>query len=198
MKIVAFGDSITEGKTGVAPEDNWLLKLDELLEHKHTLINSGHGGNSAREAMDRYEKDVLAHNPDIVLLEFGGNNDDPRPERAYRKVTDEEFIHLLEKFRIGLPEKCKVVVITFPPIIDEQHIFYNMVPNGKLDEGADKHRQIVRKFAADNGYVLLDLYKLIYPRRYELILPDGIHLNPDGHTFFAEQTAEILQKSKLI
>ena len=107
MKIVAFGDSITEGRTGVAPEDNWLLKLDHLLEHKHVLINSGHGGNSAREAMMRYEKDVLLHDPDLVLLEFGGNNHDPRPERSHRKVDDAEFISLLEKFKSGLPKKCK-------------------------------------------------------------------------------------------
>lgn len=198
MKIAAFGDSITEGKTGVGPEDNWLLKLDHLLEHKHILINAGHGGNSAREAMERYENDVLRHEPDIILLEFGGNNHDPRPERAYRKVSDEEFITLLEKFKAGLPEKCKVVVITFPPIINEQHIFYSLVPGGKLDEELQSQRQIVREFAARNEYPLLDLYTLIYPKRYELILPDGVHLSPAGHTFFAEQTAKLLYEYKLI
>ena len=198
MKIVAFGDSITEGRTGVEPEDNWLLKLDHLLEHKHVLINAGHGGNSAREAMMRYEKDVLSHDPDLVLLEFGGNNHDPRPERSHRKVDDVEFVSLLEKFKSGLPGKCQVVVITFPPIIDELHIFYKLVPGGKLDEQLQSQRQIVREFAERNNYPLLDLYKLIYPNRYELVLPDGVHLSPAGHTFFAEQMAKLLRKYNLV
>lgn len=198
MKIVAFGDSITEGKTGVELEDNWLLKLDHLLEHKHILINAGHGGNSAREAMERYESEVLVHDPDLILLEFGGNNHDPRPERSHRIVSDEEFTALLEKFKAGLPEKCKVVVITFPPIIDEQHIFYTMVPGGKLDEAAQMHRYIVREFAKHNNYPLLDLYKLMLPRKHELILPDGVHLNPAGHTFFAEETAKLLREYNLV
>ena len=198
MKIVAFGDSITEGKTGVQLEDNWLLKLDHLLEHKHILINAGHGGNSAREAMMRYEKDVLSHDPDLILLEFGGNNHDPRPERSYRIVSNEEFTALLEKFKAGLPEKCKVVVITFPPIIDELHIFYKLVPRGKLDDQLQSQRQIVREFAERNNYPLLDLYKLIYPNRYELVLPDGVHLSPAGHTFFAEQMAKLLRKYNLV
>jgi lysophospholipase L1-like esterase len=140
----------------------------------------------------------LVHDPDLVLLEFGGNNHDPRPERSHRKVDDAEFISLLEKFKSGLPGKCQVVVITFPPIIDELHIFYKLVPGGKLDDQLQSQRQIVREFAERNNYPLLDLYKLIYPNRYELVLPDGVHLSPSGHTFFAEQMAKLLRKYNLV
>jgi lysophospholipase L1-like esterase len=59
-------------------------------------------------------------------------------------------------------------------------------------------RQIVREFAERNNYPLLDLYKLIYPNRYELVLPDGVHLSPAGHTFFAEQMAKLLRKYNLV
>ena len=82
MKIVAFGDSITEGLAGgITPEQNWLNQLSKKLGSGFELVNAGVGGNSSREAMARYERDVLAHDPDIVLLEFGGNNHDPAPER---------------------------------------------------------------------------------------------------------------------
>ena len=192
LNIVAFGDSITEGKTGVTPEDNWLLKLGRKIGPQYKLFNAGVGGNSAREAMRRYEKDVLACNPDIILLEFGGNNHSPI--RRDRRVPDKEFKLLLEKFKAGLPANCKVVMITFPPIIDEQHVYYKHVPGGKVDIELQSQRQIVRDFAKKNGYPLLDLYKLIYPQRYKLVLRDGVHLSPAGHTFFAEEVEKCLKK----
>lgn len=199
MKIVAFGDSITEGVAGgITPEQNWLYLLGKKLGDGFELINAGVGGNSAREAMARYEKDVLAHDPDVILLEFGGNNHDPRPGRSHRRVDDAEFSLLLEKFKAGLPEKCQVVVITFPPIIDEQHLFGPMVPGGKVDDELQSQRQIVRNFARENGYPLLDLYKEIFPHRYELIFPDGVHLNVAGQIFFAEKVAETLRNSGII
>ena len=199
MKIVAFGDSITEGVAGgIAPEQNWLYLLGKKLGPQFELFNAGVGGNSAREAMKRFEKDVLSREPDVVLLEFGGNNHECRPGREARRVDDREFRLLLEKFKAGLPGKCQVIAVTFPPIINEQHQFNQLVPGGKLDEELHSQRQIVRDFAAENGYPLLDLYRLIYPRRYELILPDGVHLNAAGQVFFAEQAAAVLESSGIV
>ena len=192
MRIVAFGDSITEGKTGVTPDQNWLLLLGKKLGPRYELFNAGVGGNSAREAMARFEKDVLARDPDAVLLEFGGNNNDPR--NPDRQVDDAEFKRHLLDFSSRLPENCKVVMITFPPIIDEQHAWSVLIPGGKVDVQLDPQRQIVRGFAAENGWPLLDLYRLMYPRRYELILPDGVHLNPAGHVFFAEAVYQLLKQ----
>ena len=195
LRIVAFGDSITEGRTGVKLADNWLLKLGKKLGRGVSLYNAGVGGNSAREAMARYGSDVLARRPDIILLEFGGNNHDPAPERRGRRVSDREFRSLLEKFKAGLPRNCKVVMITFPPIINEKHVYGKRVPGGKVDEELQSQRQIVRDFARENGWPLLDLYKLIYPRRSEFILPDGVHLSSAGHTFFAEEAAKVLKEA---
>jgi lysophospholipase L1-like esterase len=88
VTTVGFGDSITEAIVGMPNKDKrWLNILDEQLNDRFSdisfrIINSGVGGNSDREKMLRFEKDVLAHNPDFLLLEFGGNNNDfHRPER---------------------------------------------------------------------------------------------------------------------
>lgn len=86
--IVGYGNSITEAIVQTPDENKrWL----NILKHRLTnifpkdefcVINAGVGGNSDREKIARLEKDVLAHNPDFILLEFGGNNSDPnRPER---------------------------------------------------------------------------------------------------------------------
>ena len=192
MRIVAFGDSITEGKVGITPEQNWLFLLGKKLGPRFELFNAGIGGNSAREAMARYERDVLAHEPDAILLEFGGNNNDPR--NPGRQVDDVEFRQHLLDFRSRLPKNCRVVMITFPPIIDEQHAWRKMIPGGKLDDRLQSQRQIVRDFAAENRWPLLDLYRLMWDRRYELILPDGVHLNPAGQVFFAEVVYQLIKQ----
>ena len=192
MRIVAFGDSITQGIIGVTPDQNWLNLLEKKLGPRFELFNAGVGGNSAREAMARYEKDVLARKPDAILIEFGGNNNDPlKPERH---VDDSEFKQHLLDFKSRLPEKCKVVMITFPPVIDEQHGYRKLIPDGKLDARLQSQRQIVRDFAKENGWPLLDLYRLMWDRRYELILPDGVHLNPAGQVFFADAVYQLMKQ----
>ena len=192
MKIVAFGDSITEGAIGVTPEQNWLKLLGGKLGSGYEIFNAGVGGNSAREAMARLEKDVLSRHPDAILIEFGGNNNDPvKPER---RVDDAEFMQHLIHFKESLPPSCLVMMITFPPIIDEHHAWTNLIPGGKLDLQLESQRQIVRDFAAANNWPLLDLYALMHDRRYELILKDGVHLNPAGQIFFAEEVYKLMKR----
>ena len=193
--MVALGDSITFGHCGgtVLQEETWLKVLSVLLDGKYEAINAGVNGNSAREAMARYEKDVLSHHPDLILLEFGGNNNDPYQKQ--RNVEDAEFQRHLEDFKARLPKGCHVVMITFPPIIDEIHAWRNAPAfKGKsIDKSLDSQRELVRKFAAENGYPLLDLYKLIYDRRHEYIFPDGVHLNPKGQRVLAEALCKLIQ-----
>lgn len=79
IKIVAFGDSITEAVIGLGPEQKWTVLLEKKLNRHSrdiywTVVNSGVGGNTSREGLARIEKDVFAHKPDIVLVEFGGND----------------------------------------------------------------------------------------------------------------------------
>ena len=195
MKIVLFGDSIMEGKTGIAPEESFFPQLEKFCGPSHRLINAGKGGNSAREAMARLESDVLIHEPDLILLEFGGNNHDPRAGHESRRVNDREFTALLERFQSKIPEKCRVMALTFPPIINHRHQFFHLVPGGLVDEELQSQRQILRERAKRRHWLLLDLYELVLPRKEELILPDGIHLNPAGHRFLAEKIGEKLQSS---
>lgn len=197
IRIVAFGDSITEGVIGIRPEENWLRILQNRLGDGYRTFNAGVGGNSAREAMARFEKDVLAHDPDIVLIEFGGNNNDPRNEA--RHVGDEEFRRHLLTFRDGLSKHCKVVAITFPPLKDEWHCKYQGNPaNYAGDAALESQRQIVRDFARENGWTLVDLYRILKDRHERFVLKDGVHLNSEGHRVFAEAVEKALIDMKCL
>lgn len=73
--IVAFGDSLTAGY-GVPPGKSYPDDLQRLLDaagyHYH-VVNLGVSGDTTSDGVQRLP-DVLAANPVIVILEFGGND----------------------------------------------------------------------------------------------------------------------------
>ena len=209
VTIVGFGDSITEAVIGMPDENKrWLNILKRTLsesfkEHDFKVINSGIGGNSAREAMVRFEKDVTAHKPDFVILEFGGNNEDlANPGRL---VNLEEFRTLLDKYKHGLPAKTKTIIVTFPPVLDDLHA-YGKNPafkdyyhrTGGIDKSAEPYREITRKFAKENGFPVFDFHKKLLVLgqlngRMTYTMNDGVHLTEHGNEILAEGIFNVLK-----
>ncbi len=82
INIVAFGDSVTHGAVG--PDEinydtvYWNLlrkKLNEVRNYMPVnVINAGIGGITASGSIDRMERDVFTHNPDLVIVCFGLND----------------------------------------------------------------------------------------------------------------------------
>jgi lysophospholipase L1-like esterase len=87
MKIVFFGDSLTEGSYGGSYFDALVRLMPE-----HELINAGVGGNTVINLLSRVEDDVLAHQPDAVLVMVGGNDaissSQPKTRSYYRQAMN--------------------------------------------------------------------------------------------------------------
>jgi acyl-CoA thioesterase-1 len=71
MKIVCLGDSLTYGY-GVKRSESWCRKLEEKLNA--TILNKGINGDTTSGMLARFERDVLAEKPDVLLF-IGGTND---------------------------------------------------------------------------------------------------------------------------
>ncbi|MBN1794625.1 MAG: arylesterase [Candidatus Omnitrophica bacterium] len=69
--IICFGDSITEG-VGAPANRGYPAVLASLLGSP--IINAGRRGDTTYNAITRLEKEVLAKNPFLVIVEFGGND----------------------------------------------------------------------------------------------------------------------------
>ena len=184
----------------------WLNILKELLSKNYSkiefnIINSGVGGNSDREKMMRFDKDVIAYHPDFLLLEFGGNNtcfDNPE-----RRVEIEESAELLKKIREKLPPHTRINVITFPVVLDEQHQVVNkhgakeyFAKFGGLDVLVESYRELTREYARNNAFPLVDLSfemrKSDNPCQYTL--DDGVHLNAAGNQLLADMVFQALSE----
>lgn len=82
ITIVAFGDSVTHGALGAGVINYetvyWNLLKKRLNAIRNyipvNVINAGIGGLTAAQSLDRMDRQVLAHNPDLVIVAFGLND----------------------------------------------------------------------------------------------------------------------------
>lgn len=81
VTIVAFGDSVTHG--ALLNEINYETVYWNLLRQRINkmrsyvpvnVINAGIGGNTASQSEERMDKQVLSHNPDLIIVCFGLND----------------------------------------------------------------------------------------------------------------------------
>ncbi len=202
--ISAFGSSMLEGITGVAnPLDRWYNILHRKLsshfpEVCFSIINAGIGGESTREMMRRFDREVVAHSPDFCLVKFEGNNCDlARPERL---VGEAEKLQLMERFVSGLPAKTKVIAVLQGPVINEKHhswrhpAFAEANRHGGIGGLLATERDYSREFARKHGWPICDLHGMIGDKAEQYLLEDGIHLNPRGTELFADTLFEILKE----
>src|SRR5690606_7663882 len=108
----------TRGELPVYPQ--------QLQEHfdgqgaRVQVINAGVGGNTTSDARQRFEKDVLAHDPDVVILQFGLNDTaidvwkDP-PATEPRVSADDYIDHLRHFIQTCRQQNARVLLMTPNP-----------------------------------------------------------------------------------
>jgi len=198
-RIVFFGDSITEA--GAKP-GGYIIKLQDGLAKKgmaeqYELIGAGIGGNKVYDLYLRMDDDVLAKNPDIVVIWIGVN--DVWHKQSYGTGTDADKF---EKFYIAIIKKLQAknikVILCTPAAIGEKTDFTN-----QLDGDLNKYSQIIRGIASNNNCDLLDLRKIFLeynlknnPDNKEsgILTRDRVHLNEEGNQLVADQMLEVLVK----
>lgn len=102
ITIVAFGDSVTHGAVGEGEIDYETVYWNRLKKKINAVrnyvpvnvINAGIGGDCASNSVERMDSQVLAHNPDLVIICFGLNDVNGRKET---------YLGALER----IFEKCK-------------------------------------------------------------------------------------------
>ena len=79
IKIVAIGSSSTFGEGASAPERSYPSRLRvELTQrfagHRFIVVNRGVNGDNDHDKRARFERDVIAEKPDVVLWQPGTNS----------------------------------------------------------------------------------------------------------------------------
>lgn len=100
--IIFFGDSITAGK-GAGSGEDFPSIIGKTLNVP--IVNAGVKGSTTHDALLRVNKDVIAKNPSIVVIELGSND---LLERIDSQVTKRNFEQILSKIK---PTGAKIVVL---------------------------------------------------------------------------------------
>lgn len=198
-KIIFFGDSITQA--GVNPE-GYIKRMDSILQQRgqdkdYELIGAGVSGNKVYDLYLRMDEDVLAKNPDKVVIYIGVN--DVWHKRTSGTGTDADKF---EKFYQAIIKKLKdkniAVYLCTPAAIGEKNDFTN-----PLDGDLNNYASIIRKIAKASNCPLIDLRQAFLDHLKNnnpdnkdrgILTTDGVHLNRTGNIFVAQRMYDVVMK----
>lgn len=207
--IVMFGDSTTAPRPG-AVEKVYAQRVAEALQgvaSSLTIHNAGVGGNNTAQALARMDRDVLAHKPKIVVIQFGINDcsidvwKDP-PAHGPR-ITPSEFEENLRKIIARTREAGAAPILMtanplrWTPALKKQYGKppYDITrPDGLEASTLLRYNAITRKLAEELRVPLIDVHKEFLRRDVDKLLPDGIHPNDAGHAIITEQLVPIIRE----
>lgn len=143
ITLVAYGDSLTYGQ-GVrdAPSESypnvWLRGLRQFFgKDRIRLVNVSDPGVVSWYAAKFIDSHVVAQQPDLVLLQFGGND-------SRTKVPLDTFIHAMEQMSARLQEKTSAdVVLIVPPMLEKSEDYQIIDALWRL---AQRRRLVVADF----------------------------------------------------
>ena len=198
-RIIFFGDSITQA--GVQPK-GYITVLGETLKQKnladrYELIGAGIGGNKVYDLYLRMDDDVLAKNPNIVVIWVGVN--DVWHKRSHGTGTDaDKFERFYNAIIKKLQAKNIQVFLATPAAIGEKTDFSN-----ELDGDLNRYSSIIRSIAQKNNCGLVDLRKAFLDynlannkenKESGILTTDRVHLNDKGNQLVAEEMFKVVIK----
>jgi lysophospholipase L1-like esterase len=190
-RVLCFGDSMTKGVTSrgfferftLSPVEGYIPKLKRLLRQEFgdsaQLFNSGTGGETTGQGLERLRVEIRSARYDLVLLLEGVvdvNNPEPQFERARA--------NLKEMIRVVKGEGISVIVATIPPLNED----------GFRTRGAEnvpRLNDMIREEAELERVPLAD-HEQAFGRDLTLQGPDGLHPNDAGYEVMAETWFEAI------
>lgn len=193
-RVVFFGDSITQA--GVNP-GGYIDRLKKMLPaEQFELIGAGIGGNKIYDLFLRMDDDVLAKQPDVVIVWVGVN--DVWHKSSFGTGTDpDKFVKFYEAVIKKLQAANAKVMLCTPAAIGEKTDFSN-----QQDGDLNQYSQLIRDLAKRQNIPLIDLRKAFLdynlknnPDNKEkgILTTDRVHLNEAGNQLVAEQMQKALQ-----
>ena len=180
VTVCFLGGSITQGSLSSTPETCYAYRTYDWIrgrfpKAKVKYVNAGIGGTTSVFGAARAEKDVLSHNPDLVVVEFS--------------VNDECTDYFLESYE-GLIRKL-LYSKSAPAVVCLFNFFYE---NGKTAERL--HSKVARHYGIPAASMQGAIYQDILSGKIEdisLLSPDGLHPNDTGHEVVSSVLTYLLE-----
>lgn len=170
MKIVAMGDSITEGYP-FSNQESWVAILAQDLNCQ--VLNQGICGDFTSGMRERFQRDVLPYAPSHVII-LGGAND------AYDKIPLE---NVSASFK-AMVELCRqhgiipILGLPTPSLLVEEEQFLEV------------YRNWLKSYAAEKDIMVVDFYSPFLDRigagQGAKLFVDEVHPSLEGYALMGE------------
>ncbi|MCB2294858.1 SGNH/GDSL hydrolase family protein [Clostridium algoriphilum] len=223
--IVAYGDSITRGiiyddkKSKYATlKENFTSIIENKI--KGPVYNAGKFGNTIMRGARKMYNDVIKKSPDMVLVEFGGNDCDYKwdeiaknPDMEYKPNTDiitfrETLLTMIDTLKTNhiLP-----VLMTLPPLdplkyfkwiakedsFAEENILHWLGTKERLFTWHNSYSKMITQVANETSTVLIDVRSefLKHSDYSKFLCKDGIHPNIEGQSLIASVILNFMKEN---
>lgn len=193
--LLFTGDSITDcGRTyplgaGAGLGGGYVALVESLLAAQHPqtpvrVLNTGISGNRVTDLQERWQSDVLEHQPDWLAIMIGINDvwrqfdtpDDPAP------VTPEIFEATYRALLQSIPPTTQILLAT-PFLIEAD-------PTDPMRQQMDYYGSIVKILAGEFDLPCIDTQAAfnayLQHRPAQSLAEDRVHPNQTGHTILAK------------
>ncbi len=209
-RIVFAGDSVTDmgsaqpvGEGGDALGHSYVRVVDNLIsafypEINVRITNSGISGNTSRDLLQRFDRDVVSLSPDYVAICIGINDvwrQFDRPAMTEEAVMPDEYERNLEKMILKLKGNVKGIFILSP---------YYIEPNKEdmMRSRMDEYVAICEALSKKYSCIFLDFQKLYEEycsiKHSSFVAWDRVHPNQIGATLMAKAFLEKCEFDYLI
>lgn len=225
--IVVFGDSISRGVIYDEGKHRHALLLENyaniVKERLHGVVfNAAKFGSTIVEGLQRLQDDVLKRKPDIVLIEFGGNDCDfqwneiaENPSGEYHPNTECSTFYQLLTGLVGQLTSMNIipVLVSLPPLDPKKYFQWITKNSEKAKENIleyigdishiyswhERYNAAILRVAEETKTRLIDLRSaFLQTDDYtSLICRDGIHPNKEGHRIIAEKILQYIESNYL-
>ena len=222
--IVAYGDSITKGVIYDNEKSKYIFLKENFTNIignniKGSVYNAGKFGNTIMRGMSKMYNTVIKKSPDIVLIEFGGNDcaynwEDisKNPDLEYKPNTNMvSFRKTLLNMIITLKaNNITPVLMTLPPIdhsklfkwitkqnyIAEQNLLLWLGTKHNLFDFQNSYSEMITEVANETNTALIDVRTefLEYCDYSQFLCKDGIHPNTDGQSLIANVILKFIKE----
>ncbi len=199
-RIVFAGDSVTDMGSqcpvgeGLADRlgRGYVRVVDSLLAAAYPEVyvrvtNSGISGDTSRDLLARFERDVISLEPDWISICIGVNDvwrQFDSPAISDQHVLPQEYGENMTKMIAASRRVAKGVFVLSPYYIEPN-------PEDPMRRLMDEYGAICRELAAENGCVFVDFQKMFADycayRHSTFIAWDRVHPNQVGATLMARE-----------
>lgn len=170
MRVLCMGDSITFGQHLPAWVTPWPSRIG--------AIGRGVCGETTRQALERFPREVQQDPPDIVVLQWGHND-------ANRWDSD----HGLPRVSLAAYGANLFEMVDRCQAVGAKPVFCSITPTFKserYDLSLIEYDASLRNVAAEMDVMLADVRSEFLDRGAgNLVMADGVHLTDAGHDLYA-------------